>query len=86
MKADTYEYLSDWARENIAKGRAEGQAEGKAEGKAEAILAVLAARDIQVPDEFRDKIRKCHDLERLDGWIRVAATVESADVLMDDEL
>lgn len=82
MKADTYEYLSDWARENIAKGRAQGEAEGKAE----AILAVLAARDIQVPDEFRDKIRKCHDLERLDRWIRAAATVESADALMGDEL
>ncbi|MEU6410434.1 hypothetical protein [Microbispora sp. NPDC046933] len=86
LKTETYEYLSDWARENIAKGREVGRAEGKAQGKAEAILTVLAARGIRVPDEFGDKIRKCRDLEWLDGWIRAAVTVESADALLDDAL
>ncbi|WP_169951102.1 hypothetical protein [Microbispora sp. H11081] len=82
MNVETYEYLSDWARENIAKGIAEGQAQAKAE----AIMTVLAARDIQVPDEFKDKIRKCHDLDRLDAWIQAAVTVESSDALLDEEL
>ncbi|GIH69759.1 hypothetical protein [Sphaerimonospora thailandensis] len=82
LKTETYEYLSDWARDNIAKGKAEGQAEGKAE----AILAVLSARGIQVPDSFPDKIRKCHDLDRLDAWIRAAATAESAEALLTDDL
>lgn len=78
MKTESYEYLSDWARENIAKGQTEG--------KTEAILTVLAARGIEVPDELNDKIRKCRDLDRLDAWIRAAATVQSADALLHDEL
>ncbi|MBO4270919.1 hypothetical protein GSF24_09765 [Microbispora triticiradicis] len=82
MKTESYEYLSDWARENIAKG----MVEGKAEGKTEAILTVLAARGIEVPDELDAKIRKCHDLDRLDAWIRAAATVQSVDALLNDEL
>ncbi|WP_432925517.1 hypothetical protein ACQPZZ_32895 [Microbispora sp. CA-135349] len=90
MKTESYEYLSDWARENIAKGMAEGQAkgmaEGKAKGKTEAILTVLAARGIEVPDELNDKIRKCRDLDQLDAWIRAAATVQSADALLSDDL
>ncbi|WP_433497755.1 hypothetical protein ACQP1K_22920 [Sphaerimonospora sp. CA-214678] len=86
LKAENYEYLSDWARDNIARGKAEGKAEGRAEGKAEAILEVLSARDIEVPDSFRDKIRKCDDLDRLDAWIRVAATIESVDALLGEDL
>ncbi|MEV7806256.1 hypothetical protein AB0O28_25250 [Microbispora sp. NPDC088329] len=86
MKTESYEYLSDWARENIAKGMAEGQAKGMTEAKTEAILTVLAARGIEVPDELNDKIRKCRDLDRLDGWIRAAATVQSADALLNDDL
>ena len=90
MNAETYEYLSDWARENIAKGRAEARAEARAEGKveamAEAVVMVLAARDVQVPDELKDKILKCRDLDRLDAWLRAAVTVESSDGLLDEEL
>ncbi|WP_327045555.1 hypothetical protein OG320_28315 [Microbispora sp. NBC_01189] len=82
MKTESYEYLSDWARENIAKG----QAKGIAEGKTDAILTVLAARGIEVPDELNDKIRKCRDLDRLDAWIRAAATVQSADALLNNDL
>ncbi|MBX6383457.1 MAG: hypothetical protein IRZ07_10885 [Microbispora sp.] len=80
LKAETYEYLSDWARENIAKGRAEG----KAEGKAEAILTVLSARGIEVSEDLSEKIRKCNDLDRLAAWLRAAATVDSSDALLDD--
>ncbi|GGO28353.1 hypothetical protein GCM10010116_56810 [Microbispora rosea subsp. aerata] len=76
MKAETYEYLSDWARENIAKGKAEGQAE--------AILTVLSARGIEVSEDLSEKIRKCNDLDRLAAWLRAAATVDSSDALLDD--
>ncbi|MGW5265168.1 hypothetical protein ACWEQG_29710 [Microbispora sp. NPDC004025] len=80
LKTETYEYLSDWARENIAKGKAEG----KAEGQAEAILTVLSARGIEVSEDVSEKIRKCHDLDRLAAWLRAAATVGSSDALLDD--
>ncbi|NJP24548.1 hypothetical protein FLW53_10045 [Microbispora sp. SCL1-1] len=80
MKSETYEYLSDWARENIAKGKAEGIAEGKAE----AILTVLSARGIEVSDDFSERIRKCHDFDRLNSRLRAAATVDSSDELLGD--
>lgn len=90
VNTETYEYLSDWARENIAKGRAEGraeaQAEGKAEAMAEAVVIILDARNIQVPDELKDKILVCRDFDRLNAWIAAAATIESSDALLDEEL
>ncbi|MEU8171278.1 hypothetical protein AB0C14_00240 [Microbispora hainanensis] len=86
MNTETYEYLSDWARENFAKGRAEAQAEGKAEAMAEAVVIVLNARDIQVPDELKDKILECRDFERLNAWIAAAATIESSEALLDEKL
>ena len=88
LKSETYEYLSDWARENIAKGKAEGRAEGKAEGRAEgqaeAILTVLSARGIEVSEDISEKIRKCNDYDRLTAWLRAAATVDSSDKLLGD--
>ncbi|GGO21880.1 hypothetical protein GCM10010116_44080 [Microbispora rosea subsp. aerata] len=78
MKTETYEYLSDWARDNIAKGRAEGQAE--------AILTVLSARGIEVSEDVSERIRRCHDLDRLAAWLRAAATADSPDELFDREL
>ncbi|TQS22737.1 hypothetical protein FLX08_07265 [Microbispora hainanensis] len=66
--------------ENIAKGKAEGKAEGQAEG----ILTVLSARGIEVSDDFSERIRKCHDFDRLTAWLRAAATVDSSDKLLDD--
>jgi hypothetical protein len=78
VNTETYEYLSDWARENIAKGKAEGQSE--------AILTVLSARGIEVSTDLSEKIRRCCDLDQLDAWLRAAVTVESSDGLLDEEL
>lgn len=61
------------------EGRAEGLAEGRAEGKAAAVLAVLAARRIPVPDFVRARIEACQDLKTLDRWITCAATAASAE-------
>jgi len=48
--------------------------EGKQEGRATALLALLAARGLDVPQETRQKILECRDRATLDGWIRRAAT------------
>jgi len=74
MASGNYEYQSDFARRYVA----EGKAEGRAEGGAHAILAVLAARGLDVPDEVRARITACTDLARLDAWLARAVTASSA--------
>jgi len=53
-KMKGYEYQSDFAKKYVAQGltqgRAEGRAEGRTEAEARAVLTVLRARGIAVPD------------------------------------
>jgi hypothetical protein len=69
MTTRTREYKSDFARRYYSQG----EAKGKAEGEAKMILAVLSARGITVPDDVRDRISECADLEQLEAWGRRAA-------------
>ncbi|PXY27751.1 hypothetical protein [Prauserella muralis] len=75
MKLGTheYEYQSEFVRRNVVQGRAEGEAT--------ALLAVLAARGIEVPDDIRRRITGCTDLQQLETWIRRAATATSVEQL-----
>jgi Uma2 family endonuclease len=57
--------------------KAEGRNEGKNAGMAAAILAVLAARGMEVGDEVRARILGCKDAATLDRWITKAATAGS---------
>ncbi len=69
MSTGLREYRSDFVRKNVNQGRAEG----RAEGEARALLAVLAARGIDVPDHAHTRITECTDLDQLETWIRRAA-------------
>lgn len=80
MGLENYRFQSDFAVKYIGVGRAEG----KAEGKAEAILTVLEARGFAIPAALADRIRACTDPEQIDRWLRRAATVSSADEVLDD--
>jgi hypothetical protein len=51
--------------------------EGREEGLATALLAVLSARKLEVPEEVRAKILACRDHAMLDEWIRRAAMATS---------
>ncbi|MFE5089672.1 hypothetical protein ACFRCI_04570 [Streptomyces sp. NPDC056638] len=65
--------------EGRAEGRAEGRTEGRTEGLARGILLFLAQAGIDVPDEARDRITGCTDLDALSCWLLrapTAATVE----------
>ncbi|MEH1130227.1 hypothetical protein [Micromonospora sp. CPCC 206061] len=66
MTTTSHRYQSDFARRYFS--------EGEARGEANAVLAVLAARGIEVPDRIRTTIASCTDLDRLALWIRRAAT------------
>ena len=75
MATRTYEYQSDFVRRYVFQGRVEGRA-GEAIGEATALLAVLAARRIDVPEDAHARITGCRDIETLTAWIRRAATAE----------
>ncbi|WP_034270369.1 hypothetical protein [Haloechinothrix halophila] len=78
-----YEYQSDFARKYFGQGKAEGEKAGRAEGEANALLAVLDAREIAVPEEAKSRITECTDLDQLDAWIRRAVTATRIEDVLD---
>ena len=77
-----YEYQSDFAKKYYGQGRMEGRTEGLAEGEAQAVLTVLRARGIAVPEAVQQRILAQKDPERLERWLQRAAVAASiADVL-----
>ena len=83
-----YEYQSDFARKYVAEGLAEGLAKGRAEGRAEeaarALLTVLRARGIAVPDAVRERILAQKEPERLERWLERAAVATSVAEVIDE--
>jgi hypothetical protein len=79
MTTTTHRYHSDFARRYFAQGAAEG----KARGEAAALLAILDARGIEVPDDIRVEISDCTDISQLETWIRRAATAEKIQDMLD---
>ncbi|MDG6109501.1 hypothetical protein Daura_09410 [Dactylosporangium aurantiacum] len=73
MTTTSYRYQSDFARRYFD----EGKTEGKAEGEAMAVLLVLQARNIAVPDEYRALIAGCTDEVRLVTWLQRASVAET---------
>jgi hypothetical protein len=55
---------------------------GQAQAKAEAILAVLAARGLTVSEAVRSEVLACRDMAQLDGWLKAAVTVPSAEAIL----
>ncbi|MFC9116817.1 hypothetical protein ACFTWN_26225 [Streptomyces sp. NPDC057092] len=63
----------------------EGKSEGKAEGKSEAILRALKVRGLTVPDDVRERITGCTDLDTLATWFDRSLTVSEAEGLFAGE-
>lgn len=83
MSSATWPVYSPFAREHYGRGKDEGRAEGRAEGEAQAVLRVLAARRIEVPEDARARIRECTDQRQLDVWLDRAAVATSITDLFD---
>ncbi|MEU6035325.1 hypothetical protein ABZ801_07935 [Actinomadura sp. NPDC047616] len=79
MNSTKWPVYSPFARAHFSKGRAEGEARGRAEGEANAVLRILAARGVTVPDDARHRITTCTDIRQLEEWITRAATAETVD-------
>jgi flagellar biosynthesis/type III secretory pathway protein FliH len=92
---DEIEQVRELAEAKLAEGEATGFAKGEtagfvrgetagiAKGKAAAVLAILAARGIQVSTEVRARIEACGDVAVLDRWIARATTAASAEEIID---
>lgn len=63
----------------------EAYLEGKAEGKAESILSVLEKRGIPVPEDTRDRIISCTDLDTLALWFDRSLTATTVEDLFAEE-
>ncbi|MEV0274919.1 hypothetical protein AB0I22_00820 [Streptomyces sp. NPDC050610] len=61
-----------------------GEANGEVKGKAQAILQLLAARDVSVPEPARERITTCTDLDTLNHWFNRAVTATDAEELFAD--
>ena len=48
-------------------------------GEAQAVLTVLDARGVAVPEAIREQILACTDLTQLDTWLRCAVTAATAE-------
>jgi hypothetical protein len=79
-----YEYQSDFAKKYVAQGRAEGLAEGRTKEAAHAVLTVLQARGLVVPDAARERILAQKDTERLERWLKKAVVAPSVAAVLDD--
>lgn len=85
MTTHAYEYKSDFVRRYVVQGRDEGREEGRVEGQATAVLAVLDARGIAVPEAARARIMACTDHDQLDTWVRRAAEATTIDAVFSAE-
>ena len=60
------------------------EAAAEARGIAEAILKILETRGIAVSTPLRQEILDCHDLDRLDRWLRRATLASSTDEITSE--
>src|SRR5262249_10982282 len=83
-----YEYQSDFAKKDVAQGRAEGRAEGLTEGLTEEaarnLLTVLRARGLAVSEAARERILSQKDPERLERWLEKAVAAASVAAVLDE--
>ena len=67
------------------EGLREGEVRGRYEGQARALLAVLSARGMDVPELDRQRILATTDTTILEQWITRAVTARSLDDIFRDE-
>ncbi|GHE80672.1 hypothetical protein GCM10018785_55900 [Streptomyces longispororuber] len=57
------------------------RAEGRAQARAEVVVLILEKRGVTVPDDVRERVMGCSDLDTLDVWFSRALKAESAEEL-----
>ncbi|WP_437308179.1 hypothetical protein [Sorangium sp. So ce388] len=87
VSAEIRAWFEDYERKLRAEERKEGRTEGRTEGRAEeaarAVLTVLRARGIAVPDAARERILAEKDPETLERWLERASVAASLAEVLD---
>jgi hypothetical protein len=71
--------VEQYHSELFRKLAAQHEVRGEARGEARAVLAVLKARGVPVPEEIREQIVACTDVAQLDTWLHRAVTASTID-------
>jgi hypothetical protein len=70
---------SKYRSELFRSAEAQGRAEGIAAAKRDALLDVLDARGVDVPETVRAEVLACSDLDQLNTWFHRALKAASID-------
>jgi len=65
----------------MEKAYLEGHAEGRIENRAAFTLRVLEKRGIDIPDDIRERVTSCTDLDTLTLWFDRSLTASTAEDL-----
>jgi hypothetical protein len=68
----------------FTEARRMGRTEGEAAARARAVLTVLQARGVTVPDATRERVMAQKDPARLERWLAKAALASSLDEVIDE--
>jgi hypothetical protein len=83
LRTRSIEWVTEYGKSAHAQGLAEGEAKGEARGevraKSDDVLAVLAARGIELTPAQKRRVQRSTSLANLDKWLRRAVTAHSAD-------
>lgn len=71
--------------EALIEGEAKGEVKGEAKGRAADILRILALRGVEIPEEARERITSCTDLDVLGAWFDRSLTVTNTEELFMEE-
>ncbi|MGW0768638.1 hypothetical protein [Streptomyces sp. NPDC002676] len=74
-----------WRHPLAEQVREEGRAQGRVAARAEMVLRILGWRDVPVPDEVRERVEACTDLDQLETWARRAVHAIDAAELFSEE-
>ena len=73
-----------WRHPLAEQVREEGRREGRAQARAEIVLRILQRRQINVPDDLRDRILASTDLDELGAWLDRSYEIAAAGELFTE--
>ncbi|MBJ7903574.1 hypothetical protein IF655_09715 [Streptomyces sp. DSM 110735] len=85
MTAIQYFWRHPLAEQVREEGREQGLEEGRIAAQRDMILRALECRAVPVPDDVRDRVNACGNLDQLDTWFqRAVQATKAADLFVEE--